>query len=143
MAKNGADPRFLELAIALSEAKDAESKASAARIQVEEQIIKHLGFKKEEGSESFDTSTDRGKCKLTLKQPVNRKVSGEEHLPSIKKALGKKRFDSVFRQKFEVVKKGFDALKAEDRDLFLLACRAITSTPGKVGVEIKNIERVE
>lgn len=133
------DRRVFELARKLAEAKRAEDEARAARVMIEEEVVEALGFARQAGSESYDVAGEFGLAKITLRQNVYTKVD-EKRLPTVKKALGPKRFKQLFRVKHEVNARGFRELEEEDRDVYLVAADAIQRTPGKVSVEIKTLE---
>lgn len=123
-------------------AKMAELAAKEARIEAEEKIIALVGFKKPGGgSQTYDAgSPGNVSAKITLSQPLNPAVD-EDKIPNVKKRLGPSAFKKVFKIKHGVQKAELADLKDKDRDLWLVVNGAITSTPGKIGVNL--VEFVE
>lgn len=132
------DRRMFELARQLSEANSREAEAKASRIELEEQMAEHLKFSRIEGAQTFNVSGDFGSASVVCNQPVSSKVH-EDEVPAVKKAMGKKAFDSAFKVKHSISSAGLAALKKDNHDVYLVACQAVEKRPGKVSVKIKTL----
>ena len=80
-----------------------------------------------------------GIAKLTLKQPVNISVH-EDELPGLRKKLGTSKFNKLFKKKHSLIAAGLTKLMEEDKELWLAVKSVFTSKPGKVSVDLKNLE---
>ena len=126
---------------ALSIAKRKETAAREFRIKCEEDVIEASGFEKAEGSETYSFEHDDLAAKFEIKRPISVSVD-EDAIPDLKKALGKKRFESVFKTKHSVVAKGLKDLEKTDHDAWLAVQQVLTRKPGKIAVTIKNLETI-
>lgn len=132
--------QLVALAAELSAAKRAEKEAEAARIAVEERIIKATGFAKAKGQETFDEEGPNGHVKLTLKQPLNVKVDGEAWRKLRRTLDPKHPARDIFVAKYELKGKAATALQKEQPQAWAQVCSVVTTTPGKVSVEVKTLE---
>lgn len=114
------------------EAKRREDEAKKARLEVEAQINAALE-KKPEGAITHKLEH----YKVTLTQPIYRKLDLEKW-PTVK---------TLINQEFWPIKITVEAdpagckwLAKERPDLWAMIADAFTVTPGKVGVEVKEIE---
>ena len=133
------EERLMLLTQKLSDLANEEKAAKAARIACEEELTSLSGFAKPSGSQSFSFAYGDNNAKVTFKQSVYAKTD-QDMMSAVKKSLGPATFKKVFRQKFEVIAKGLKDLEKSDHDLYLAAVEAVTSTPGKVSVDIKSLE---
>ena len=130
---------LFEAARVYSKAKAEEGKAKDLRVAAEEKLVELTGFKLPSGSKLFTASCEAGAAKITLKQPVSYTVI-ESEVAELKRALTRAEFNKVFKMKHALVAKGLVALGEDDKDKFLLVKAAVVSKPGKIGVELKNLE---
>lgn len=131
-------PELLALAANLDSAKRIESDAKAARIKAEEAIIDLLSFELSEGSQTFKLGLELGACTVTLKRPITRSVDTEAWLEARKNlppSLAKK----LMRQSFDLDLKEARELEKDNPDLWRIVAAAVTSKPGKIGVELKEL----
>lgn len=115
------------------EAKRREDEARKSRIEIENQISVALE-KKTEGSITHKLQH----YKVTLTQPIYRKLDVEKWV-TVK---------TLIDQKFWPIKLIVEAdstacksLAKERPDLWALVADAFTVTPGKIGVEVKEVEQ--
>ncbi len=129
------DAVLIGLIHALAESRVAEAEAKKARVEAEEAIIRHTGFKKTEGQETFG---DKG-FSVTLKQPITSKVDPvawrkiRHALPAGDEAR------KVMREKYDLDTKKARALQKERPEIWVKVSKCVTRKPGKVGVDL-NIE---
>ena len=130
---------LVELAADLMEAKAAEDKAKRKRLDVEAAIVSRTGFAKAEGSQTYSEENEHGSCKVVLEQPINRGVDSgawfelRKRLPKSHPAHG------IFREKFELATKEARLLQEQDPAAFAEVSHVITSKPGKVSIDVKNV----
>lgn len=118
-------------AVALQSAKEVEAQARKRRLEAEEHLVELIGAP-EEG-----TVTEKaGTFKVTIKQPVNRKIDQKAAVRA-DELLGNK---SPFKAKFELDLKRYRALADLSPDDFTIAAAAVTATPGKTSVMVEDIE---
>jgi hypothetical protein len=120
-------------------AKQNEVVAREQRIHLENEIADHVGFNLETGSQTYTTQTDEGSAKLVVKKPRTRDVD-QDAIPKIKKILKGARFGKVFRNKWSVIAAGLKALMERDHDLYIEIAEHITEKPGKIAVELKELQ---
>ena len=130
---------LVELAADLMEAKAAEDKAKRKRLDVEAAIVARTGFAKAEGSETFTEENEHGSCKVTLEQPINRSVDSDAWSCLRKKLPKSHPAHGIFREKFELATKEARFLQQSDPLAFGEVAHVITSKPGKVSVDVKNV----
>ena len=118
----------------LAEAKDAEARAKAARMALEEQLAAAIGV-----PETWTGSTTSDICgrKVTCKRPENVKIDGDAVRALMMESAelevyGKK----IFRWKPEIDKKGWDVAPVEVIKAF---APTVTRTPGKVSFTFKDV----
>jgi len=110
------------------EAKRREDEAKEARIKIEEEI-----------SQALDTKTEGAVThrvepyKVTLTQPIYRKIDLGVW-ETIKHNLPAEAWP--IKTKIEVDDTGCKWLAKERPDLWAIAAKAITATPGKIGVKV-------
>ena len=119
-----------ELIERYTKAKEAETKATQARVEAGNRLAEALGAP-DEGSKTHEV----GRFKVTLRQPINRRVDWEL-------------FDGVLfdhppcRVKRELDEPGLKWIRENEPEAYAQYCRAITSKPGRVSVTIKEAEGV-
>ena len=119
------------IAAELEAAKIAEARATAARIDLESQLVALVGVR-DEGSQ-----THRGDAyKVTITGVINRRVDVAA-LDAVASAMPRALFEQVFRYKPEVIAAGVRYLMNNEPEAYALAAQAITATPGKPGVKIE------
>lgn len=119
------------IAAELEAAKIAEARATAARIDLESQLVAYCGCK-DEGA-----TTHRGHAyKVTVTGVVNRRVDVAA-LDAVASAMPRALFEQVFRYKPEVIAAGVRYLMNNEPEAYALAAQAITATPGKPQVRIE------
>jgi len=134
------DRHLFELVRILSERKADETVAKAARILAEEDLVKATGFAKHSGSQSYKaTISSVGAATVTLKQPVTVSVIADR-VAALKKTIKRSVFGRVFQAKYSVVAKELSILEKSDHDVWLEVMECLSKKPGKIGVEIKNLE---
>jgi hypothetical protein len=110
------------------EAKSREDKAKAARIKIEDEISQALDAK-DEGAITHKVEP----YKVTLTQPIYRKIdlaiweTVKHNMPAEAWPI---------KTKIEVDDAGCKWLAKERPDLWSIAAKAITATPGKIGVKV-------
>lgn len=114
------------------EAKRREDDAKKSRIEIEAQIGAALE-KKPEGAITHKLEH----YKVTLTQPIYRKLDLEKW-PIVKNLIGQEFWP--IKITVEADSTGCKWLAKERPDLWALIADAFTVTPGKVGVEVKEIE---
>ncbi len=129
-AELGAEPTADELVAQWREAKQAERLAEEHRVYIGNKLANILGAPAE-GSKTYDV----GDFKVTVKQPVNRRVDWTTfdaiaavvpegtHLP----VKTKRELDEV----------GLAWIRENQPELYAELAKAITATPGRVGIDIK------
>lgn len=121
------------------QAKLAEDAARARRIEIEGEIIAAVGFDLTRGSKTFEFADGKSSCKVTLTQPVNVTVD-EEGWDNLRSTLPKNDpARLVFRQKWAVDAKEAVALMATEPAAYRRVAHLITSKPGKVSVDLKQL----
>lgn len=114
-----------DLIVRYLQAKHEEALAEGRRVALAEEIAKKLGVPAE-GSEAHDV----GDYKVTVKQPINRKVDFEAlaeldlKYPPIKT---KEELDLV----------GLRWFQENDPATYLKIAKTVTATPGRVSIEVK------
>jgi hypothetical protein len=114
------------------EAKRREDEARKSRIEIENQISVALE-KKTEGSITHKLEH----YKVTLSQPIYRKLDLEKW-PTVKTLIGQEFWP--IKMTVEADPAGCKWLAKERPDLWAMIAEAFTVSPGKVGVEVKEIE---
>ena len=110
------------------EAKRREDEAKAARIKIEDEISQALDAK-DEGAITHKVEP----YKVTLTQPIYRKIdlaiweTVKHNMPAEAWPI---------KTKIEVDDAGCTWLAKERPDLWSIAAKAITATPGKIGVKV-------
>lgn len=115
------------------EAKRREDEAKKARLEVEAQIGAALE-KKPEGAITHKLEH----YKVTLTQPIYRKLDLEKW-PTVKTLIGQEFWP--IKMVVEADPAGCKWLAKERPDLWSMIAEAFTVSPGKVGVEVKEIEQ--
>lgn len=126
---------------ALAHAKAAENAAKAERISAEERLIDALKFEKPEGSETYTLNEERTMCKVTLTRPVTRSVDSEGWHDFFAKldASDAAAVEDLMRLKYELSTSVARKLEGDRPSLWRKCAKFISSKPGKVSVEIKEI----
>ena len=114
------------------EAKRREDEAKKARLEVEAQIGAALE-KKPEGAITHKLTA----YKVTLTQPIYRKLDLEKW-PTVKTLIGQEFWP--IKMTVEADPAGCKWLTKERPDLWAMIAEAFTVSPGKVGIEVKEIE---
>ena len=115
------------------EAKRREAVAKEARLEVEAQIGAALE-KKPEGAITHKLQH----YKVTLTQPIQRKIDLEKWL-TVKTLIGQEFWP--IKMVVEADPAGCKWLAKERPDLWAMIADAFTVSPGKVGVEVREIEQ--
>lgn len=115
------------------EAKRREDDAKKARLEVEAQIGAALE-KKPEGAITHKLEH----YKVTLTQPIYRKLDLEKW-PIVKNLIGQEFWP--IKMTVEADPAGCKWLAKERPDLWAMIADAFTVSPGKVGVEVKEVEQ--
>jgi len=115
------------------EAKRREDEARKSRIEIENQISVALE-KKSEGSITHKLEH----YKVTLTQPIYRKLDVEKWT-TVKTLIDQKLWP--IKVIVEADATGCKWLAKERPDLWALVADAFTVTPGKIGVEVKEVEQ--
>jgi hypothetical protein len=115
------------------EAKRREDEARKSRIEIENQISVALE-KKPEGSITHKLEH----YKVTLTQPIYRKLDAEKWV-TVKTLIDQKLWP--IKVVVEADATGCRYLANNEPQLWALVADAFTVTPGKVGVEVKEIEQ--
>jgi hypothetical protein len=110
------------------EAKRREDEAKAARIKIEEEISQALDIKTE-GAVTHRVEP----YKVTLTQPIYRKID-LAIWETVKHDMPAEAWP--IKVKIEVDDAGCKWLLKERPDLWSIAAKAITATPGKIGVKV-------
>jgi hypothetical protein len=118
-----------ELVTLWRHAKKAEAEAEAARVDIGNKLANTLGVPAE-GSKSYDV----GDFKVTLKQPVNRKVDWQVFDQVTESTPGA---HMPVKVKRELDETGLKWIQEHQPDLYAQIARAITATPGRIGVDVK------
>jgi len=113
-----------------------ELKAAQGQHAAAEDALAALVGSKPEGSKTIKGT----RFKVMTTGVVYRKVD-EAALESVRARLSADTFDQVFRFKPEVVTAGVRYLQNNEPALYAIAAQAITATPGKVRVEVVEIEQ--
>jgi predicted transcriptional regulator len=116
-------------------AKHEEDEANKNRINIENLLISTLAFNKREGSETkkFDD------LKITFTAKLNRTVDVDKWLEI--KAQVPENLQAVVEEKvtYKVTDKGARWLEENNRDVYALVSKAITTKPAKVAVKVEVI----
>lgn len=115
------------------EAKRREDDAKRQRLEVEAQIAAALE-KKPEGAITHKLTA----YKVTLTQPIYRKLDLEKW-PTIKTLIGSEFWP--IKMTVEADPAGCKWLAKERPDLWALIAEAFTVSPGKLGVEVKEMDK--
>jgi len=115
------------------EAKRAEAEAEARRVELGAAIATKLGAPAE-GSKTHEV----GAWKVTVKQPVNRKVDWTIFDEVVARHPGQSAPVVVKR---ELDTKGIHWLQENQPDFYREIAKAITATPGRVQIEVKEQSR--
>ena len=115
------------------EAKRREDEAKKARLEVEAQIGSALE-KKPEGAITHKLTA----YKVTLTQPIYRKLDLEKW-PTVKTLIGSEFWP--IKMVVEADPSGCKWLAKERPDLWALIADAFTVSPGKLGVEVKEMDK--
>lgn len=116
-------------------AKHEEDEANKNRINIENLLISTLAFNKREGSETkkFDD------LKITFTAKLNRTVDVDKWLEI--KSQVPENLQAVVEEKvtYKVTDKGARWLEENNRDVYALVSKAITTKPAKVAVKVEVI----
>lgn len=138
MAKNDdreAPPRLVALANAHQAAKARETEAREARVRVEEEIAELVGFGEDPGSETFRAEAGAGSTvRIRLKRPENRRFDAAGW-PALRRDLPPDA-RQVVSQTYKLDARAFGALRRQDPGAHAKISRLVTTTPGKVSVEV-------
>ena len=117
------------------ETKAREDAANKDRIQIENLLIATLAFNKREGSETkkFDD------LKISFTAKLNRTVDVDKWLEI--KAQVPENLQAIVEEKltYKVTDKGARWLEENNRDVYALVSKAITTKPAKVAVKVEAI----
>lgn len=127
------------LAAALSNAKQAETEAKAARIAAEDALVAATGFAKTEGQESYDDDNEHGRCKLVCKQPITTKVDDDAWVALRRTLPPKHPARSIFKASYSLDLKKARKLQEADKAAWATVSDVITRKPGKISVELKEL----
>lgn len=122
---------MIELIKQYIEAREVERKAIEKRVELAEKIANKLG-KKDEGQVTHELDG----YKITVKQPMNRKVDWQKFNEI---SFGKGHIPSKLKQ--ELDEPGLKWVRENEPEYYKQLCEAITSKPGRVAVEVKEIEQ--
>ena len=134
---------LVEMARHLRDCKECEADAKALRIKAEEAIIAATGFRKLEGQTPYHADTARGHCLLVLKQPVATSVDDDLWEALRKKLPSSHPGRKLFLRKYALDLKAARKLQEKDDRAWLDVVRAVTRKPGKVSVEVKELDLLE
>lgn len=132
---------IVPLVTALADAKRAENDAKVARIAAEEALIDALKFEKPEGIETYTLNEGRTMARVTLTRPVTRSVDADEWA-GVLETLSEDEEDAVgelMRIKYELNLKTARNLEENYPHLWRKCAAAVTSKPGKISVEIREV----
>lgn len=121
-----------ELILEFLQAKIAEAEATAKRVALAEQIAAKLGAP-DEGSKTHTV----GAFKVTVKQPVNRKVDWKA-FDLAHAAFPDKPAPVVTKRELDVP--GMRWCQENEPAFYQALAKAITATPGRVAIDIKETE---
>lgn len=119
---------------ALEAAKDAEAKATAARIQAERAVLDMLPAKIE-GSLTEHASG----WKVTATFGVNRTID-RAALESVREVIPVALFEQAVEYKPALVLAGLRYLQSNEPDTYRVLAQAITSKPAKPSVKVERVE---
>lgn len=132
---------IVPLVLALADAKRAENDAKAARIAAEEALIEALKFERPEGSETYTLNEGRTMAKVTLTRPITRSVDSEAW-PTVLSKLSvedSEKVEGLMRTKYELAVGKARNIEENMPALWRKLAVCISSKPGKVSVEIKEV----
>jgi hypothetical protein len=124
---------FAEACQALEDAKIAEARATAARIDAETAVLAHIASKTEG---SVSSRGDGWKATATF--TMYRKVDPAA-LEAVREAMPPALFEQAFRFKPEVSTTGIKYLQNNEPAAYAIAAQAITATPGKPSVRVERV----
>lgn len=131
--------RVIALALELAQAKTAEDQANAARIAVEEKLVRELDFTKPDGSQTYNAEHNGSRCKVVCKQPVNLSLD-EDAVGQLMRTLDKKHpARALFLPTWKFDTKAGRELQEKNLDAFRVVAGAITRRPGKVQVSVDQL----
>jgi hypothetical protein len=110
-------------------AKQAESDAEARRVELAAEIAERLG-KPSEGSATYR----EGRYLVKVTQPINRKIDWDVFDQALATYKWK---DALVKLKRELATDGLRYLQENQPDIYRELAKAITATPGRVGIEVK------
>ena len=116
-------------------AKQEEDEANKRRVDIENLLISTLAFAKREGSESKKLDD----LKITFTAKLNRTVDVDKWNEI--KAQVPENLQSVVEEKFtlKVVDKGIKWLEENNREVYSLVSKAVTTKPAKIAVKVEAI----
>lgn len=123
-----------ELARALQAAKEQLTRAQAAVLNAESAIVSAVGSE-DEGSLTVRSDS----FKITTTQPVNRSVD-KEALEAIRREFPEDLFEAMFDFKPSLNVKLFKECEHLRPEVYRLACKAVSSKPGKISVRVESLE---
>jgi hypothetical protein len=129
-ASQEAEPNLEELVTLWREAKRVEAQAEAQRVSIGNKLANILGVP-DEGSKSYDV----GDFKVTVKQPINRKVDWEVF--DAVAAVAPEGTHMPAKVKRELDETGLKWIREHQPELYAELAKAITASPGRIGIEIK------
>lgn len=115
--------------------KHKESEANKNRVAIENLLISTLDFNKREGSETKKFEDQ----KITFTAKLNRSVDVDKWLEI--KSQVPENLQAVVEEQvtYKVTDKGCRWLEENNRDVYALVSKAITTKPAKVAVKIEEI----
>lgn len=116
-------------------AKQDESEAEERRVNISKALAKILGAPVE-GSQTHDV----GDFKVTVKQPINRKVDWAEFDTALLKYESEHQDAKIHvptKMKRELDETGLKWIRDNQPELYSAIAKSITATPGRIGIDIK------
>lgn len=123
------EPTVEQLVEQWQHAKKMEADAEALRVLIGNKLANTLGVPAE-GSKSYDV----GDFKVTVKQPINRKVDWEAFDEATKSTPGAL---IPVKIKRELDETGLKWIRENKPELYAEISKAVTATPGRIGIDIK------
>lgn len=129
------EPTVEQLVEQWRHAKKMEADAEAARVLIGNKLANVLGAPTE-GAKSYDV----GDFKVTVKQPINRKVDWAQFDAAYLKYDSEHPGNNIAapsKIKRELDETGLKWIQANLPELYAELATAVTATPGRIGIEIK------
>lgn len=120
-----------ELARALQAAKEQLTRAQAAVLNAESAIVSAVGSE-DEGSLTVRSDS----FKITTTQPITRTVN-KTSLDAIRREFPEDLFEAMFDFKPSLNVKLFKECEHLRPEVYRLACKAVSSKPGKIAVRVE------